>query len=106
MSIEPDQIGKRSAAEASITKIKEPTWATFWNSVPLRIREQIDRGLLSGHEAILTCAQFSGTVIEDLDHPLARCLTEHEQTLLRKNQGTVTVGVGNAFRFFTPRRTR
>jgi hypothetical protein len=73
----------------------EPRWKHFWDLVPPDVRSRIEVGELKGSEAILKCVQQSGTIIEDLSHPLVGCLLETEREMLRAKGGTITIGMRN-----------
>jgi hypothetical protein len=79
----------------------EPSWTLFWKLVPHQVRIQITNGTLAGQEAILKCVEKSGTVIKDMDHPLAKCLPQEQQELLRNGTGRITIGMSNGYRIVT-----
>jgi hypothetical protein len=82
----------------------EPRWKHFWDLVPSDTRSRIEVGELKGREAILSCVQKSGTIIEDLSHPLAGCLTETEREMLRTRTGTITIGMSNGYKIVNRRQ--
>jgi hypothetical protein len=82
----------------------EPRWKLFWDLVPPDIRSRIEVGELKGQEAILSCVRNSGTIIEDLSHPLIGCLPEAEREMLRAKTGTITIGMRNGYKIVNRRQ--
>lgn len=96
-------IERRIGSTRSRDRRPIPTWRPFWEeSVPLEVRKNIRAGRLTGREAIVASVVNSGTVIDNITHPLARHLSEEDQQMIARQKGKILIGMGNGYKIVVP----